>query len=163
MWIDRTIRAGAALFIAALWLSAVFDPSIRVLHVLQSFVYIAVIWLTPRRNVWALGAGCLIAILWNYTNIFITNFVRGGLAQLGHLVTTGRLQRPDLLVAVLAASAHFLLIGACLAAFLKQRPSWQGWVKFGLGGLIAVAYFVGIILTTGPQYIPLLRKIFHTS
>jgi hypothetical protein len=160
-WISALILIGAGFFIFALILSAVFDPTIRMLHALQALIYIAVIYLTRKGSAWGYGAGFFIAVLWNYTNLFVTTFIKAGLEQLSILVRTGQLQRPDLVIAVVAAGGHFLLIIACLAAFLRMRPDARRWGQFLGGGVIAVAYFAAIIITTGPQYIPLLRRIFH--
>jgi hypothetical protein len=160
-WIDVCILVGAGIFLFALALSAVFDPKIRLLHLLQALIYIAVILLTRRRSAWGFGAGALIAVLWNYTNLFVTTFVRGGMQQLGILLRTGHPHRPDLLVAVVAAAGHFLLIAACLAGFLRTRPSTGDWGQVFAGGVIAVGYFVAILYTAGPQYIGVVRRIFH--
>jgi len=160
-WIDRCILAGAGFFIFALAFSAVFDPRIRLLHFLQALIYVAVIWLTRRNSAWGYGAGFFIAILWNYTNLFITTFVRGGLSQLALFLHTGHLHRPDLLVAVIAAGGHFLLIAACLVGMIYLRPRFVHWLQFLAGGALAVSYFVLIIYTTGPQYIPLVGRVFH--
>jgi hypothetical protein len=162
-WIDRSILAGAGFFIFALALSAVFDPSIRVLHALQALIYVAVIILTRRGNAWGFGAGCLIAAFWNYVNLFVTTFIRAGLEQLATLIHSGQLLRPDLLVAVIAAAGHFLMIVACLVGFLRTRPSLRQWGQFLAGGILAVAYLVVIIFTTGPQYIGLLKRVFGVS
>jgi hypothetical protein len=160
-WINVAILVGAGFFIFALILSAVFDPKIRVLHALQALIYIAVIVLTRKNNAWGFGAGCVIAAFWNYINLFVTTFVKAGLQQLSTLLRTGQLHRPDLLIAVIAAGGHFLLIIACLAGFLRTRPGARRWGQFIAGGALAVAYFVAIIITTGPQYIGLLRRVFR--
>ena len=123
---------------SALILSAVFDPTIRFLHVLQALIYIAVIVLTRKSSAWGFGAGCIIAVFWNYMNLFVTTFVKAGLQQLSILLRTGQLQRPDLLIAVIAAGGHFLLIIACLVGFLRTRPRVQQWGKFMAGGALAV-------------------------
>lgn len=159
-WIGVAIAVGAAVFMLALVLSAVFDPRIRLLHTLQALIYVAVIVLARRRSSWGFGAGTAVGLFWNYTNLFVTNFIAAGLSQLWLLLTTGALRRPDLLVAVIAAGGHVLLVLGCLAGFLRRRPSAREWGKFLAGGVIAVAYFVAIIVTTGPQYIPLLRRVF---
>jgi hypothetical protein len=159
-WIRTSILVGAGFFIFALLLSAVFDPEIRVLHALQALIYIAVIVLTRRNNAWGFGAGCITAVFWNYINLFTTTFIKAGLQQLFILLRTGQLQRPDLLIAVVATAGHFLLIIACLAGFLRTRPNAKLWGQFVTGGALAVAYFAVIIVTTGPQYVGLLRKAF---
>jgi hypothetical protein len=156
-----SILVGAGVFIFALALAAVFDPKIRLLHFLQALIYVAVILLTRRNSAWGYGAGAIIAALWNYTNLFVTNFVSGGMHQLAVLLKTGHLQRPDLLVAVIAAGGHFLLLAACLAGFFYLRPHARPWIRFVSGGLLAVSYFVIIIIAAGPQYVSLLRRTFH--
>jgi hypothetical protein len=57
--IRTSILLGAGFFIFALFLSAVFDRTIRVLHALQALIYVAVILLTRRSNSWGFGAGCI--------------------------------------------------------------------------------------------------------
>ncbi len=160
-WINASILAGAGFFIFALFLSAVFDPAIRVLHTLQAFIYVAVIVLTRKNIAWGFGAGCVIGAFWNYVNLFVTTFVKAGLEQTSILLQTGKMPRPDLLIAVVAAGGHFVLIIACLAGFLRTRPKARQWVEFWAGGTLAVGYFVGIVITTGPQYIGLLRRVFR--
>jgi hypothetical protein len=159
-WINASILVGAGFFIFALVLSAVFDPSIRVLHALQTLIYVAVIILTRRGSSWGFGAGCVIAAFWNYTNLFVTTFIRAGLEQLMTLVQTGQLHRPDLVVAVIAAAGHFLMIVACVVGFLRTGPNLRRWGQFFGGGMLAVAYLVAIIFTTGPQYIGLVKRVF---
>jgi hypothetical protein len=160
-WIGVTIYVGAGLFVLALVVSAIFDPRIRLLHTLQALIYVAVIVLARRSSPWGLGAGFVVALFWNYINLFVTNFIAAGLSHLGSLLTTGRLTRPDLLVAVVAGAGHFALMVGCLAGFLRRRPGALAWGKFLAGGVLAIAYFVAIIVTTGPQYIPLLRRVFR--
>ena len=51
-WIDWLIFASSVLFILVLALSAFYDPSIRVLHLFQALIYVAVILLTRRGSAW---------------------------------------------------------------------------------------------------------------
>lgn len=161
VWIRAFILGGAGFFIFALFLSAVFDPTIRLLHALQALIYVAIIVLTRRNNAWGFGIGCIIALFWNYVNLFVADFVRAGLHQLSVLAHSGQVPRPDLLIAVVAAGGHFLLIIACLAGFIRTRPKLQQWGEFVGGGVLAVAYFIVIIVFTGPQYIGLLKRVFR--
>lgn len=160
-WIRVSILVGAAFFIFALILSAVFDPRIRLLHALQALIYLAVIVLTRRNSARGFGAGVVIAAFWNYVNLFVTTFIRAGAEQFWLLLHTGRLQRPDLIIALVAALGHFLLIVACLAGFLRMRPRVKQWGQFLAGGVLAVGYFILIIVITGPQYIGLLKRTFR--
>lgn len=159
-WIQTTIDAGAVLFLFALVASAVLDPAIRVLHTLQALIYIVVMMKTRRGSAWAFGAGCLVAVFWNSINLFVTSFVRAGVDQLWTLIATGQAPRPDLLVAVPAAGGHFVLIAGCVAGFIRTRPAARDWMRFIAGGVIAIAYLVAIIVVTGRQFVPLLRRVF---
>ena len=160
-WIDACIAFGAGFFILALFLSAVFDPTIRVLHFLQALIYAAILIATRQRRAWGFGVGVFIATFWNYTNLFVTTFVANGWQQLLVLVHTGTLPRPDLLVALIAAGGHFLIIFACAVGFYRLHPRAREWVQFVAGGILSVLYFIAIIFTTGRQYIPLIRRVFH--
>ena len=160
-WLKWLIVGSCAVFIFILALSAVYDRSIRVLHALQALIYVAVVILAWRRSAWGYGAGCIIAAFWNWTNIVHTTFIANGLRELAQVFQTGRVSKPDQLIAVVAAAAHFVLIESCLVAYFQITPrSWRETLKFLGGGLIAVGYFAGIIIVFGPQFIPLLRRVF---
>lgn len=160
-WIFALIVLGAGFFIFALLLSAVYDPKIRILHVLQALIYFAVIVLASKNNAWGFGAGCVIATFWNYSNLFVTHFIQAGVQQLVAWAATGSLRRPDLLVAVIAAAGHFLIIMGCAAGFIRLRPRVREWAQFAAGGALAIGYFVLIIVTAGPQYIGLMKRVFR--
>ncbi|MBL8217502.1 MAG: hypothetical protein JNK87_42665 [Bryobacterales bacterium] len=160
-WINISVLIGAGSFLFALFLSAVFDPRIRLLHALQALIYIVVILLTRKTSSWGFGAGCIIALFWNYVNLFVTTFFKAGLQQLSILLQTGQLHRPDLLIAVVAVAGHFLLIIACLVGFIRTGPGGRSWSRFLGGGALAVGYFIAIVITTGRQYIGLLKRVFH--
>jgi hypothetical protein len=102
----------------------------------------------------------VVSAFWNYVNLFVNTFIRNGVEQLVGLLQTGQIARPDQFLALIAATGHFLLIAGCLIGFLKNRPDAGEWSKFVGGGVLAMAYFVSIIVITGPQYIPLLRRTF---
>jgi hypothetical protein len=44
---------------------------------------------------------------------------------------------------------------------LSLRPRGRQFAAFLAGGVLAIGFFVLIIFTTGRQYVPLVRKIFH--
>ncbi len=160
-WIEGLIFGSSALFILVLALSAFYDPSIRLLHFFQALIYVAVMILSRRQSAWGYGAGCIIAAFWNWTNLVHTTFIKAGLRELSRLIQTGNFKRPDLLIAVFAATAHLVLIGSCVSGYFRisSRASRES-VKFWTGGLLAVGYFAGIIILFGPQYVPLLRRVF---
>lgn len=160
-WLKGLIVASCVVFILVLAISAVFDASIRLLHTFQALIYIAVILLAARRSAWGYGAGFFIATFWNWTNLVHTTFIANGVRELARVVRTGQLQNPDQLIAVFAAAAHFVLIGGCLAGYIRIQPKGRlDLAKFLGGGLLAIAYFAGIILVFGRQYVPLLKQVF---
>ena len=65
-WISATrvwIPIAAALFTVALIVSAVVLPELRLLHVLQALIYVAIVILARRNSMWAIGAGLTIAVV----------------------------------------------------------------------------------------------------
>jgi len=160
-WISGLIVFSCLIFILVLGLSAIFDPSIRWLHLFQALIYVAVIVLTRDHSPLGYGAGCVIAAFWNWTNLVHTRFIETGWHELADTLRTGQLNRPDLIVGVFAAFAHFLLIAACVAGFFcLTRRSASDVMRFAAGGAIAVASFVVMIVLFGPQYMPLLEQVF---
>lgn len=148
------IYASAIVFIAILQLTGWMEASIRTLHMWQSLIYIVVITLCYRRIVAGYGAGIGIAAFWNAANLFVTTFIRSGWAALVHLARTGSDPHPERIVAPIAAAAHFVLIGTCIAAYVL-RPK-KG--RFDLLILVASAFcavlaFFLMIRVWGPQYL----------
>jgi hypothetical protein len=161
VWAASSIVCGAGIFVFALFVSAVLEPKIRLLHALQALIYVATVALALRNNPFGFGSGFVVGGFWTYTNLFHTSFIVDGANQLLLAVRTGQIRRPDLIIGVIAAAGHFVLIAACLLAFLRLRPSLNSWGRFALGGALGMAYFALIIITTGPQYIPWLRRALH--
>ncbi len=128
-------------------MSAVLDPRIRVLHVLQALPYVVVAWLAVKNSPWGFGAGAGIAAFWNYL-------------WLRQILQPANWTDPSLWITLLPACGHFALITGCVAAFLRTRPRMPHWIRFGSGGVVSVAYLVAIVVATGPQYIGLLRESF---
>jgi hypothetical protein len=137
----------------ALFVAALFAPSLRLIHAFQALIYIAVIVLARRNSAWAFGAGCLIASFWNYI------LLRGAATDIWAFVT-GKVIRPDVGLQLAAALAHCVLIVACLAGFLRRNPGRKDWARFLSAGFVAIAYLVALMITMRPQYIPLLKKCF---
>jgi len=117
--LEWLIVGSSAVFIFILALSAVYARSIRVLHAFQALIYVSVVILALRRSAWGYGAGCMIAAFWNWTNVVHTTFIVNGLRELAGALQTGRVSRPDQLIAVVAAAAHVTLIGSCLVGYFR--------------------------------------------
>ena len=160
--LDGAVVTGAVGFIAILALSAAFDHSIIWLHVFQSLMYVAVIGLVLRRNRWGYILGVGIAALWNYINLFVTNFFVSGLHALQSLIATGKLTHPDQLVAVAAVAFHFLMIAACLVRIVQtSRKPGQDLVALAAAACASTAYFWVIVYACQPRYLPLFPRMLH--
>lgn len=150
-WIRVSIALGVGLFLLALMLSAVYVPQLRLLHLFQALIYVAVIVLTGRNSPWGFGVGVIIPTAWNCLNLFVTHLFQAGAGQFWSLVRTGHVSRPETLMVMVGGVAHFFLIIACMAGFIQLRPHMKQWGQFFAGGFLALAYFALIIVTTAPR------------
>ena len=122
-WIRLSILASVSIFMLALLGSAIVIPSLRLLHLLQALIYVAIL-----LHLFTTGAG----LFWAF-------------------IRTGQVSRPDTLMVFIASLAHFLLIISCMAGFLLQRPGRRQWVQFVSGGLLVIAYMALIIFLAEPR------------
>jgi hypothetical protein len=160
--LDWTIVAECLAFILILAVSAYWEPDIRLLHFFQAFIYVAVIGLSLQHNRWGYFIGISIAAFWNAANIFATTFLRAGLSQLGELLTTGHVSRPDLFIAVPAALTHFLLILCCLWAYARfDKKQWSDIPVFLTSAVVSIGYFAAIIALLQPRYLPIFKRLLH--
>jgi hypothetical protein len=150
-WIRVSISIGVGLFIFALAVSAFFVPQLRLLHVFQALIYVAVIVLTRRNSPWGFGIGVIIPAAWNCLNLFVTHLFQKGAVQFWSLLRTGHVSRPETMMVTVGGVAHFLLIVACVAGFLQLRPRGKQWGQFFGGGVLAAAYFALIIAIAAPR------------
>jgi hypothetical protein len=150
-WIRVSISIGVGLFIFALAVSAFFVPQLRLLHVFQALIYVAVIVLTRRNSPWGFGIGVIIPTAWNCLNLFVTHLFQKGAVQFWSLLRTGHVSRPETMMVTVGGVAHFLLIVACVAGFLQLRPRGKQWGQFFGGGILASAYFALIIAIAAPR------------
>jgi hypothetical protein len=117
IWVTRVwIPIAAALFTVALAVSAVVLPELRLLHVLQALIYVAIVILARRNSMWAIGAGLTIAVVWNSLNLFVTHNMQRGLTLFWSLLQTGQMPpgpHPIVpMMVLLGGIGHFVLIGA---------------------------------------------------
>jgi len=146
-----SIFVGVGLFLFALAGSAVLIPGLRLLHLFQALIYVAVLVLTRRNSAWGFGAGVIIPVLWNGLSLFVTHLFQAGVGQLWSLLRGGHVSQPDALMVMVGGVAHFLLILACMAGFLQLRPGRKQWGQFFGGGLLALAYFILIVAIMAPR------------
>lgn len=135
----------------ALTVSAIFVPALRLLHVFQALIYVAVIVLTRRASAWGFGIGVFIATAWNGLQFFLSHLIQAGAEQLWLLMRTGAVSRPDTLMVAVGGGAHCVLIVGCFAGFIQLRPGMPQWSRFVAGGLLALAYFGLIVALLLPR------------
>jgi hypothetical protein len=150
-WIRISILIGVGLFILALTVSAIVIPQLRLLHLLQALIYIAIIILTRRNSPWGFGVAVFISTAWDCLNLFVTHLFEAGAGLLWSFLRTGHLSRPDSIMVFIGSVAHFLLIVACLVGFLQLRPGKKQWTHFFTGGFLVLAYMALIIFIAAPH------------
>jgi hypothetical protein len=160
--LNAVICFGAAGFIAILGLAAALDPTIRLLHLFQALMYVAVIVLIARGSRWGLFLGFSIAAFWNYTTIFVNSFFRNGVDALSASFDQGRIVQPDKIIAVFAVLFHCAMIAGCLAAYLRlSHKSWGDFAAW-LATLIGQGcYFAAIVALFQPRYLSLFPRLLH--
>jgi hypothetical protein len=154
------IVASSTLFIAALALSAYWDPTIRVLHAFEAVPYLlaAVLSLRGRKIGYALGVAS--GAFWLWLAGWLVTFVRNGFETLALSLRTGRLLRPDILIAVPAAVAAAGLVVFSLVGYLRLRnKSWRDLGAFAAAFVVVPAFFIGILAAFAPRFLAPLRHL----
>lgn len=149
-WRGFGIPIGCALFIVALVGSAAVVPQLRLLHFFQALIYVAVIYLSRRNDAMGFGAGVAVAVVWNSLQLFITHNAQAGVRLVWSFVQTGLARRIDTMLVAVGTLGHFILIVACLAAFLEGGRE-RRWRRLFAGAAIGLAYFALIVATMRPR------------
>ena len=153
---------GGCGFILMLAVSAFFEPDIRWLHFFQSWMYVATIWLGLRGNRWGYFIGVSAAGLWMYSTIFANTFFINGLQQLLLWLHTGRLERPDLLIAVPAWFANLLVVIGCLWAYFRlQTRALRDFAGFVITFVLTTGFFALDMAVFQPRYLGMFPRMLH--
>jgi hypothetical protein len=145
------IPIGAGLFLIALAVSAVAVPELRPLHFLQALIYVAVVILARRNNVFALGAGFTIAAAWDCLEFFGPHLIQAGTVMLWSFLSTGQVQHLETMMVPIGGIGHFILVVACLTALFQQTTDIKKWWKFITGGVLVLGYFALIVAIVRPR------------
>jgi hypothetical protein len=156
------ILIGASCFILVLAVSAYWEADIRWLHFFQTWMYLATIALSLRRNRWGHFIGISAAGLWDYTNLFVTTFLVSGLQHLSQWIHTGHLDRPDQLIAIPAWLANFLVVVGCLWAYARQPAKPRSdFARFLVTFVLTTAFFAAAMALFQPRYLALFPRMLH--
>jgi hypothetical protein len=145
------VYVGAALFLVALLVTAIYVPDLRILHACQALLYIAIIVLVHRRSPWGYGAGFAIAIVWNGMGLFVTHLIQAGAVAFWSWLRTGHAQQLLPMMVALGGLAHFVLIAAAVFAVARHNTDPGRWWKSAGGGLISVMYFAVLVAVFQPH------------
>ena len=145
------IPIGAGLFLVALVVSAAAVPELRLLHLLQALIYIAVVILVRRNNLFALGAGFTIAVAWNCLEFFGPHLIQKGALLLWSFLRTGQAPHVETMMVPIGAAGHLILIFACLAALFNRAKDPRKWWNFLAGGVLVLGYFALIVAIARPR------------
>ena len=148
---DVWISIGAGLFLVALAVSALVVPQLRLLHLLQAFIYVAVVIFARRDNIYALGAGFTIAVAWNCLETFGPHLMQAGAVMFWSFLHTGQVQHLETMMVPIGGIGHFILIIACLTALFHQTTDTKKWWKFIAGGVLVLGYFALIVAIARPR------------
>ncbi|HEY6945900.1 MAG TPA: hypothetical protein VI431_12225, partial [Candidatus Acidoferrum sp.] len=156
------ICIGAGIFILILGVSAFWEPDIRWLHFFQAWMYIATIVLSLGRSRWGYFIGISAAGLWDYANIVATTFFLNGLQELWQWTHTGRLEHPDLLIAVPAWFSNlFVVIGSLWAYFRLSQKSAGDTGRFLLAFVLTTGFFALDMALFQPRYLGIFPRLLH--
>jgi hypothetical protein len=155
------ILIGASGFILVLGLSAYWEPDIRWLHFFQAWMYIATIVLTLRANKWGYFIGISAAGLWDYANLYATTFFFNGLQQLSQWIHTGRLNRPDLVIAVPAWFSNLFVLIGCIWGYSLLSKSSRDAAKFAFTFVLTTGFFALDMAIFQPRYLRLFPAMLH--
>jgi len=156
------ILVGGCFFILVLAVSAFWEADIRWLHFFQAWMYVATIGLGLRGNRWGYFIGLSAAGLWDYANIFATTFFFDGLQELAQWIHTGRLQRPDLLIAVPAWFSNLFIVLGCLWAYSRlPRKSLGDAGRFLFTFVVTTGFFALDMALFQHRYLGLFPRMLH--
>jgi hypothetical protein len=153
---------GAIVFIGVLFISAYWESDIRWLHFFQSWMYLAAIALMLRGNRWGFFIGSAAALFWDYVNIFVTTFLRNGIAQAHLLIHTHHMTRPDQFVSVPGWLGNLAVIVGSIMAYAAMPKRKRGdVVRFGCSFIATMLYFALIMYLCQPRYLALFPASLH--
>ena len=145
------IPIGGGLFLVALAVSAVAVPELRPLHFFQALIYVTVVFLARRNNVFAFGAGFTIAVAWDCLEFFGPHLIQAGAVMFWSFLHTGQVQHLETMMVPIGGIGHLILIVACLTALAHQTTDSKKWWKFIAGGVLVLAYFALIVAIASPH------------
>jgi hypothetical protein len=156
------IAGSSTLFIVVLAVAAYWDPTIRLLHVFEAVPYIFAAVLGLRGSKIGYAVGVASGAFWLWVAGWLVTFVRNGFEMLALSLRTGRMMRPDIVIAVPAAVGTAGLIVFSLFGYVRlHNKSWRDVGTFGAAFVVVSAFFVGIFAAFAPQFLTPLKNLIN--
>ena len=151
----------AIAFVFVLGISAYWDRTIVVLHLLEAVPYAVSAWLCMARRTFGYALGAASGAFWLWVASTQTSFVRNGFERAAMLARTGSVDRWDVFIAAPAALATGGLVVCSLWSYARGRKALvRDAALFLLAAALVGGYFTVIFATAGPQFLPLVRRAF---
>lgn len=159
--VNQAIGWSAVLFLLVLFVSALFDKTIRVLHVFEAIPYAVVPWLCTKKPKIGYTLGFASGTFWILCAGFLTTFIRNGFERVIMFATSGTVDRPDLLLAVLGFIGTFGLALFSLVGYWRLPNKTQSDILLFLAMFATVTLFFLIIFSAfAPQYLGMFTHFF---
>jgi len=147
------IIPGAAVFVFALAVSALFEADLRGLHFFQAWLYVVTVALSARKNRWGYFVGISTAFLWDYALFFTSPLF-------ADLVKTPT--RPDVLIQTLAWVGNLAIIVGCLWAYSREPVRPRGdWGRLALAFAGSTGFLVLIVTIFTPSRLSIFPALLH--
>lgn len=159
---ELLIVLGAVLFVVVLAIAAVAEGDIRWLHFFQAFMYIACVALAINQNRWGYFVGISAAGFWDYGSLFVNAFFMNGVREIARWTSTGRIERPDQLIAVPAWIGNLLIVIGCVWAYWRHVQSRRHDVwRFLLAFALTSGFFAADMAIFQPRYLSMFPRALH--
>jgi hypothetical protein len=151
----------ACAFVFVLGISAYWDRTIVLLHVLEAVPFAVAAALCVARRTFGYALGAASGAFWLWVAGTQTSFVRNGFERAAMLARTGSVDRWDVLIAAPAALATGGLVVCSLWSYARGRKApIRDLALFVSTAVLVVAYFAAIFAAAGPRFLPLVRRAF---
>jgi len=151
----------ACAFVFVLGISAYWDRTIVVLHVLEAVPYAVAAALCAARRTFGYALGAASGAFWLWVAGTQTSFVRNGFERVAMLARTGSVDRWDVFIAAPAALATGGLVVCSLWSYARGRKApVRDLALFVSTAILVIAYFAAIFAAAGPQFLPLVGRAF---
>jgi hypothetical protein len=160
--VGNGIIASVAVFIPILAIAAVFDPTIRVLHLFEALLYAGVAFLCVRESKVGYALGVASGAFWLLMAWGLTTFVKNGFQMVVLSIRTLQLRRPDLLIAVPAWASMMALVGLSIWGYSRlTRKSMRDVGVLVFAFVAVVAFYLAIFAAFTPRYLEMFRPVLR--